>query len=93
MIDLEPDLLSHLMAVSRAVGKALDAAWSPPKVGMMLAGLEVPHCHVHVLPIEGERDLDFARADPNAPAAELDAAAERIRAALREHGHAETVDA
>ena len=49
------------------------------RIGLIVAGLEVPHCHLHVLPIESESDLDFARADGSASAESLDAAAQAIR--------------
>jgi diadenosine tetraphosphate (Ap4A) HIT family hydrolase len=57
----------------------------------MVAGLEVPHCHVHLVPIDTEGDLSFAQADPGATADALDAAASRIRAALVAAGHGEHV--
>jgi diadenosine tetraphosphate (Ap4A) HIT family hydrolase len=81
-IDLEPDLLAYLMEVSQTIGRAVDRAFQPEKVGLMIAGLEVPHVHVHVVPMSGVRDLDFANADSNPSPASLDEAAERIRAAL-----------
>ena len=81
-IDLEPDLLAHLMQVSQTVGRAVDRAFAPEKVGMMIAGLEVPHVHVHVVPMSGVRDLDFANADPDPSPESLDEAAEAIRSAL-----------
>lgn len=85
-LDLEPDLLAHLTAVAQRIGKAQQRAFQPEKVGLMLAGLEVPHVHFHVVPINTSHDLDFARQDLNATGAELDAAAARIRQALRELG-------
>ena len=81
-IDVEPDLLAHLMQVSQNIGRAVDRAFTPEKVGMMIAGLEVPHVHVHVVPMSGVRDLDFANADPDPTPESLDAAAEAIRTAL-----------
>jgi diadenosine tetraphosphate (Ap4A) HIT family hydrolase len=51
-------------------------------VGLIIAGLEVPHVHLHVSPIDTNNDLDFANADPNASPESLDDAADRIRAAL-----------
>ena len=83
-IDLEPGLLAHLMEVSQVIGRAIDRAFSPEKVGMMIAGLEVPHVHVHVVPMTSVRDLDFANADSNPSDESLEEAAERIRAALAE---------
>lgn len=90
-LDLEPPLLDHLMAVSQKIGQALQAAYNPIKVGLMLAGLEVPHVHIHLAPIDGLNDLDFSNADPDPDPAELDAAAEKIRGALRDTGHGEFV--
>jgi diadenosine tetraphosphate (Ap4A) HIT family hydrolase len=53
---------------------------------VIIAGLEVPHCHLHLVPIETEADLSFARADHSPDPAALDDAAERLRAALRDQG-------
>ena len=86
-IDLPEPLLRRLVVVSQIVGRAIDRAFSPVKVGMMIAGLEVPHTHIHVLPITTEADLSFRNARPDTPPAELDAAAEAIRTALEELGH------
>ena len=85
-LDLDADLLNHLMGVSQTIGAALQAAFTPVKVGLMLAGLEVPHVHIHVVPIDGVNDLDFANADMDPDPAELDAAADRIRSALGNAG-------
>ena len=92
-IDLEPELMAHLSEVSHKVAKAAQQAFDPVKVGLMIAGLEVPHVHLHVVPIRHLHDLDFSRADSNVPAEKMDAAAAKLRAALRDHGHPETVDA
>ncbi len=88
-IDASPELLAHLMQVAQKIAKGIDAAWHPTKVGLMIAGLEVRHLHVHLTPIWELTDLDFARQDKHAKPEELDAAAERLRAALREQGHGE----
>lgn len=85
-LDLAPDLAAHLMTVAQSIGKALQQAFTPAKVGLMIAGLEVPHVHLHVVPIGGLHDLDFSRQDLNAKSADLDRAAERIRVALRALG-------
>lgn len=90
-IDLEPDLAAHLMTVARAVGRAQQAAFEPERIGMIIAGLEVPHCHLHLVPIDRESDLSFARADHSPDPAALDDAAERLRAALRAQGHGDRV--
>lgn len=91
-IDLDAGLAEHLMAVSRQIGRAQAGAFGPVKVGLMIAGLEVPHVHLHVVPISGVHDLDFANAERDPDPAALDAAAEKLREALRAAGHAETSD-
>lgn len=88
-LDAEPELNAHLMAVSQKVGRAIQEAFEPARVGLMIAGLEVPHVHLHLVPIETLHDLDFARADAKPDPAAMDAAAEKIRSALRAAGHAE----
>jgi len=85
-LDLEPELAAHLTGVAQTLGQALQHAFPCKKVGLMIAGLEVPHVHLHVLPIDRLHDLDFARQDQNAKPADLDAAAEKVRQSLRALG-------
>lgn len=92
-LDLDQATWAHLNAVARQVGQAIQDVWQPEKVGLMLAGLEVPHVHVHLLPIWSVEDLSFAKADPDADPAELDANAEKIRQALRAGGAPGVTDA
>jgi histidine triad (HIT) family protein len=80
--DLPADLASHLMAVSHTIAQAQMRAFEPLRVGLIIAGLEVPHCHLHLVPIRGMADLDFANAQLDPDPAALDDAAERLRAAL-----------
>jgi histidine triad (HIT) family protein len=47
-IDLGPNQAAHLMSVSQAIGKAVQESFQPQKVGLAIAGLEIPHAHVHV---------------------------------------------
>src|SRR6478672_4700778 len=86
-IDLDDDVAAHLMVVARAIGAAQMDAFRPARIGMIIAGMEVPHTHLHVIPIETEADLDFRRADGSASAEALDDAADRLRAALVARGH------
>lgn len=88
-LDLDAPELVHLTTVAQQIGRALQRAYSPAKVGMMIAGLEVAHVHLHLVPIDEVTDLDFARADPDPDPADLDAAAERVRGALRDLGLAQ----
>ncbi len=88
-IDLEPGLRDHLFEVAQAVGRAQMAGFRPERIGLMLAGLEVPHCHIHVVPIRGMRDLDFANQDPDPDPAMMDGAAGTIRTELGRLGYKE----
>ncbi len=91
-IDLEADLARHLMDVSHSVGQAIHRAFRPRRVGSAIVGIEVPHVHIHLIPLDAIADLDFSRADPDPKPADLDAAAERIRGALRELGFGQVSD-
>ena len=81
-IDLPADDAAHLMRVAHAVGAAQQQAFSPARIGLVIAGFEVPHAHVHVFPAYEMADFDFARVDPNVPAERLDDDLKRIQAAL-----------
>lgn len=85
-IDLPKTLRDHLMDVAAQIGRAIQDAFGPTKVGLMIAGLEVPHTHLHLVPIDGVHDLDFSNADTSAERADLEAAADRIRASLKSQG-------
>ena len=91
-IDLEPELARHLMSVSQSVGKAIQRAFQPRKVGSAIVGIEVPHVHIHLIPLDAIADLDFSRADTDPKPADMDAAAEKIRGALRELGCPEVAE-
>lgn len=84
-IDLDPEVNAHLMRVAQQIATAQQRAFSPVRVGLLIAGLEVPHTHLHVVPIDGVHDLDFDNASQTEPAA-LEAAAVTLRAALRDAG-------
>ena len=91
-LDLGPDLAAHLMRVAQSVGRGIQQAFRPTKVGLVVLGLEVPHVHLHVSPLYGMRDLDFARADRKPDPKALDEAADKLRTALRDLGYPETSD-
>ena len=91
-LDVPPELMQHLTLVAQKVGEAVQRVFRPTKVGLIIAGLEVPHVHLHLVPIKSLGDLDFAKADANAETEALDTAAERLRAALREAGHPEVAE-
>jgi histidine triad (HIT) family protein len=88
-LDLPPALAERCMAVAQVIGLAQMQAFSPTRVGMIIAGLEVPHTHLHLIPIDSESDLSFSKADPSPDPAALDVAAEQLRAALTAAGRPE----
>ena len=86
-LDAEPDLLAALSLTAQVIGKAQMAAFDATRIGALIAGLEVPHLHIHVVPIRGLHDLDFGNQDPNPDEGMMDRAAQAIRDQLRKQGH------
>ena len=91
-IDLDPDLAAHCFRVAQAIGRAQQRAFRPRRIGLALVGIEVPHVHLHTVPIDAIADLDFSRADRKPRPEDLDAAAAKLRAELRALGHAEVAE-
>ena len=89
-LDVEADLLGRLMSTAQAIGRAQMAAFKPARIGLVLVGLEIPHVHFHVVPINGVHDLDFDNQDPNPDPDMMVRSAEAIRTELRRLGHAES---
>ena len=85
-IDLPADENAHLMRVAHEIGAAQMAAFTPARIGLIIAGLEVPHVHLHVVPIQRESDLNFANVDLAPSTDAMDTAAATIRSALRARG-------
>ena len=92
-IDLDPELNRHLSEVAQIIGQAQYQAFSPARIGLIIAGMEVPHTHLHVIPIRSEADLDFSQADASVSGESLEEAAEAVRSALRAMGRPEVADA
>jgi len=93
LTDAPDEVLAHLIAVAKTIGLAQQAAWDAPRAALLVAGFEVPHLHLHVLPAWDESILTFANARTDLPAAELDAAAQSVRAGLVAAGHGAHVPA
>ena len=79
--DADEPLMHHCMDVARRNGNAAKQAFSAPRAGLVIAGLEVPHLHVHVFPAWSLEDFSFSRAKP-ASEEEIREAAAKLRAAL-----------
>lgn len=85
-LDLDPDLAAHLTVVAQRIGRAQQEAFSPVRVALMIAGLEVPHVHLHVVPIANVGDLNFANAQIDPDPTSLADAAVAITAAMAAAG-------
>lgn len=85
-IDLPDDLAQHLFRVAHRIGRAQQRAFGCDRVGLIIAGYEVPHTHLHVIPTTEMGQLSFANAAAGVSRDELDRAANAIVAALRELG-------
>lgn len=81
-IDASDELSAHLFAVAHSIGRAQHAAFGCQRVGLIVAGYEVPHAHIHVVPTNDMSELSFANAATTTDQAVLEAAAAAIRAAL-----------
>jgi diadenosine tetraphosphate (Ap4A) HIT family hydrolase len=79
---LDPALWGRVMSVARRIGAAVRTAFDAPRAGLVIAGFEVPHAHVHVFPARRMADFDFAKARHDVPDAEFDDAQRRILGAL-----------
>ncbi len=92
-VDLDDTTATHLMSVAREVGRAQQQAFPCARIGLLIAGYEVPHTHVHVVPTDTMADFDFRNADASADPADLDAVADALRATLTDLGHGQHVPA
>jgi histidine triad (HIT) family protein len=81
LFDLEEDLYNSLMNYSRKVAKAIEKAVPCKRVGMAVIGLEVPHVHVHLIPLQAMEDIQFNKKVTLKPS-EFEAIANAIAANL-----------
>lgn len=90
-VDAPPDLAAHLFEVTRVIGVAQREAFGCERVGVIIAGYEVPHTHIHVVPTNQISEISFANAAASVDRDEMDRAAEAIRSQLRAMGRPEVV--
>lgn len=89
--DAPAELLAKLMTVAQTIGQAQLAAFGAPRAGVMLAGFEVEHLHIHVFPAFGLENFSFDAVDNNPDPAVLDDNARKLREALKAAGHGQSV--
>ena len=81
-VDASPELNAHLFAVTHRIGLAQRQAFGCDRVGVIIAGYEVPHTHVHSIPTNDMSELSFANAAASVDRDDLEAWAAAIRAEL-----------
>ena len=79
IFDLDDNTLSAMIVFAKRVSKAIEKAIPCKKVGLTVIGLEVPHAHIHLVPINKESDIFFGRDKMKVTSEELAVVAERIR--------------
>lgn len=76
--DMDDDELARMIVFAKRVAVAIKKAFPCKKVGMAVLGLEVAHAHIHLVPMQSEKDMDFRREKLSPKPEEMKAAAERI---------------
>lgn len=82
LFDLDDALLADMMLFAKRVARGIEKAMACRRVGVMVIGLEVPHAHIHLIPIQQEGDMSLARKRAELSSEELEQIAEKIRSAF-----------
>ena len=82
IFDLEDELLSEMLVFSKQVARGIKGAIACKRVGVAVIGLEVPHVHMHLIPISKEGDMSFANPKMTLPAEEMAMIANSIAEAM-----------
>lgn len=82
IFDIEDDELGRMMVFAKEIAKAIRKSIPCRKVGVAVIGLEVPHAHIHLVPMNKEEDIHFGKSKLNPSQEELAAVAKTIRKAL-----------
>ena len=81
LFDLDDEILAGLLPFAKSVARKISAVVPCNRVGVAVIGLEVPHAHIHLIPINSERDMDFSHPKLDLTQDQLSAMAERLRSA------------
>lgn len=79
IFDLEDDLLGRMMVFAKSVAHKMDAVFDCARIGVSVIGLEVPHAHIHLIPINGVTDMDFSKPKLKFSSEELEETARTIQ--------------
>jgi diadenosine tetraphosphate (Ap4A) HIT family hydrolase len=91
--DASPETLARVMEVARRIGAVQVDVFDAARAGLIVAGYEINHLHVHVWPSRSMAEFNFATADQNPDPEVLDANAEKLRQGLRAAGYGDFVPA
>ena len=83
IFDIDDEELGAMVVFAKKVAKAIKANYPCAKVGMTVIGLEVPHAHIHLVPINGVNDIDFRREKVKLSDEELRAVAAKLAASIK----------
>jgi len=78
IFDMEDDEIARFQVFAKRVARAIKAAFPCVKVGQAVLGLEVPHAHIHLVPMQTEKDMRFSNPKLSLPAEQMQAAADKI---------------
>lgn len=84
IFDLDDETLAEMHLFAKRVATAIRSVLPCVKVGMAVIGLEVPHAHIHLIPIQQESDMDFRKPKLQLPPEEMQAVAAKIYAAFQQ---------
>jgi histidine triad (HIT) family protein len=82
IFDVDDELYQHLFLFSKKIAAAIEKAIPCKRIGVTVIGLEVPHAHIHLIPLNSMRDINFSLPKMNPSKEELNAVRERITAQL-----------
>ena len=83
LFDLDEDHLSQMLVFAKPIAKAIEKAFPCNRCGITVIGLEIPHAHMHLIPINSSNDLNFTQPKPKAADKDLKAAQEKILSFLK----------
>ena len=83
IFDMDDEEIAEFQVFAKKVAKALKSAFPCRKVAQVVLGLEVPHAHIHLIPMQSEADVDFRKEHLKLEAEEMQAIADKIRAEFK----------
>ena len=83
IFDMDDEEIAEFQVFAKKVAKALKSAFPCRKIAQVVLGLEVPHAHIHLIPMQSEADVDFRKEHLKLEAEEMQAIADKIRAEFK----------